>query len=335
MLESGQNDAPATPCWVLTDGAAGNERQALALAQALGLATRSMVLPLQAPWSWLAPRGAVAGRLTVNAIHRERLAPPWPALVIGCGRSAALLTRVVARLSGGTCRSVQILDPRIDARHWDLVIAPHHDDLAGEHVVNTLGSLHPVDDDWLQAGREAFPALGQLPGPRVGVLLGGPRRGVPLDAGQAAALADALRKRHRAEGASVMLVASRRTPPALYEAVHTAIRDIPGLRWRDSGDGPNPYPGVLGWADRLVVTPDSVNMLSEAAATGVPVHTLDSAALPPRLSRFHAALRERGLLHALDANAQAPSAPLRETVAVAVEVRRRLHLPVAHPGVAS
>ena len=35
----------------------------------------------------------------------------------------------------------------------------------------------------------------------------------------------------------------------------------------------NPYAGLLGWADRLVVTPDSVNMISEACATGKPVYT--------------------------------------------------------------
>lgn len=316
----------AGDCWVLTDGAAGNERQALALAQALGLPARNMVLPLRAPWSWLAPRRLPGGRLAVAAAQRDRLAPPWPSLVIGCGRSAALLTRLLPRLSDGACRSVQILDPRIDPRHWDLVIAPSHDDLSGPNVLTPLGSLNPIDEAWLQAGRQAFPALGELPSPRIGVLLGGPRRGVPLDDAQARTLAEALRARHRREGGSVLLLASRRTPEALYAKVHQALADVPGLRWRHAGDGPNPYPGVLGWAERLVVTPDSVNMLSEAAAAGVPVHTLPVDNLPAKLARFHAALRQRGLLQDLDADAPVPPVPLRETAAIASEVQRRLGL---------
>jgi hypothetical protein len=250
--------------------------------------------------------------------------PPGPRPVIGCGRGAALLTRLLPRLSDGACRSVQILDPRIDPRHWDLVIAPRHDSLEGPNVLTPLGSLNPVDDAWLEAGRQAFARLGQLPAPRIGVLLGGPRRGGPLDATQSGALVEGLKSRLRREGGSVLLLASRRTPDALYAAVHAALQDVPGLRWRDAGDGPNPYPGVLGWADRLVVTPDSVNMLSEAAATGVPVHTLESDGLPRKLARFHAALRERGLLHELAADAPPPAEPLRETAAIAAEVRRRL-----------
>ena len=36
------------------------------------------------------------------------------------------------------------------------------------------------------------------------------------------------------------------------------VRDVPGLVWAGRDDGRNPYPGVLGWADRLVVTPERV-----------------------------------------------------------------------------
>ena len=68
-----------------------------------------------------------------------------PALAIGCGRQAALATRLL-RARGS--QAVQILDPRIDPRHWDLVIAPEHDTLRGDNVIPTLGSLHPVDDLW-------------------------------------------------------------------------------------------------------------------------------------------------------------------------------------------
>jgi hypothetical protein len=64
-------------------------------------------------------------------------------------------------------------------------------------------------------------------------------------------------------------------------------------------------------------------MLSEACATGVPVHTAATAALPEKIARFHGALRERGLLTEPDApRARVPS--LRETQAVAAELRARM-----------
>jgi mitochondrial fission protein ELM1 len=81
---------------------------------------------------------------------------------------------------------------------------------------------------------------------------------------------------------------------------------------------------VLGWADRLVVTPDSVNMLSEACAVGCPVHTLVVAPLPEKLERFHRALRDAGQLHNLNTIAPPPTLPLRETAAIAETLRGRI-----------
>ena len=152
--------------WALSDGSAGNRRQALALAQAMGGETRELVLSARLPWSWLAPRLAWGGRLAWNARSRAQLAPPWPDLLIGCGRQAALATRMLRRLGGGRVRVVQILDPRADPRHWDVVIAPRHDGLVAGNALSPLGSLHPVDDGWLADARVAWAVFAHLPAPR-------------------------------------------------------------------------------------------------------------------------------------------------------------------------
>ncbi len=311
-------------CWVVTDGAAGNRRQALALAECFTWPVRELVLKPRAPWSWLAPRLTLGGRLALSAGDRARFTSPWPRIAIGCGRAAALLTRQLHELSNGHSYTAQILDPRIDPAHWDVVIAPRHDGIDGPHVIRTLGSLNPVDDAWLADGREACPALADLPGSRIGVLLGGPRRGIPFDEAYADRLLAGLLARRKQEGGSLMVLASRRTPAAFVERLRQRVGDVPGLIWSGDDDGRNPYHGVLGWADRLVVTPDSVNMLSEACAVGCPVHTLVATPLPDRLAAFHRSLREAGLLHDIDAATPARQTPLRETMAIADELRRRM-----------
>ncbi|MHA6206051.1 mitochondrial fission ELM1 family protein [Dyella soli] len=311
-------------CWVITDGAAGNQRQALALAEKMGLPIRHLQPEPRVPWSWLAPRLTLGARLALAGAQRRQFEPPWPAVAIGCGRRSALYTRLLRPLSHGRCYTVQILDPRIDPRHWDAVIAPLHDLLKGPNVLQLLGSLNPVDDAWLQDGRDADPALATLPRPRVGVLLGGPRKGVAFDASYIDALTDRLLAQQQADGGSMLALASRRTPGPLVERMRRRLAGIPGLVWSGDNDGGNPYPAVLGWADRLVVTPDSVNMLSEACAVGCPVQTLVTAPLPDKLERFHRALREAGRLHALDAVPAAPAAPLRETTAIAAALRERI-----------
>jgi mitochondrial fission protein ELM1 len=314
-------------CWAITDRAAGNQRQALALAERLGMPVRHLVLAPRAPWSWLAPRLALGGRLALPASQRTLFAPPWPTVAIGCGRSAALLTRVLRGCAGGHCHTVQILDPRIDPAHWDTVIAPRHDGLGGPNVLQPLGSLNPVDDVWLADGREAFPALGELPRPRVGVLLGGPRGNIHIDQAYAQQLCDLLLARQRIDGGSLLVLGSRRTPASVMESMRARLRDAPGLIWPGAVGDENPYPGVLGWADRLVVTPDSVNMLSEACAVGCAVQTLVSSPLTGRLARFHQSLREAGLLHDLGEGTTSEQTPLRETEAIAEALRRRIVLP--------
>jgi uncharacterized protein len=311
-------------CWAITDHAAGNQRQALALAEQLGMPVRHVVLSPRAPWSWLSPRLMLGGRLSLPRTQRTTFAAPWPAVAIGCGRSAALFTRMLRELTEHQCYTVQILDPRIDPAHWDMVIAPRHDLLTGDNVLRPLGSLNPVDETWLEDGREACPTLEDLPHPRIGVLIGGPRTGIRIDTDYARQLIDMLLARRRSEGGSVMALASRRTPQAVIDTVRRALKGIPGLFWSGPDDGSNPYPGVLGWADRLVVTPDSVNMLSEACAVGCAVQTLVSTPLPPKIARFHQNLREAGLLHDLSGEPTAHQVPLRETAAIAQTLRERM-----------
>lgn len=308
----------------LTDGHAGNVRQAQSLARALGGGAQDVVLRPRAPWRWLAPRTLpFAGRALGDAFA-ARLAQP-PSVAIGCGRQAALATRLL-RARGS--RAVQILDPRIDPAHWDVMIAPEHDGLRGRNVITLLGSLNPVDEAWLAEARAAFPAFAALPSPRTTVLIGGGSAHYAFDAASFERLATRIDA--AVGGGSLLVTASRRTPPGVVQALRSrwAARADTVL-WCDPADGPNPYAGLLAWADRLVCTPDSVNMVSEACATTVPVHVFEPERVAGRPRRFLDALLRRGRIHALDgAMATFDVEPLRETARVAAELRSRLDLPL-------
>ena len=305
----------------LHDGRAGNARQAVALARALDADAGDCTLHPRAPWRWLAPRllpgadGAFGSAFSFLAVRP-------PALAIGCGRQAALATRLL-RARGS--QAVQILDPRIDPRHWDLVIAPEHDALRGDNVIPTLGSLHPVDDLWLAQARRDFAHIATLPSPHTVLLVGAPSRHVALQYDAFESLLRQLAAHARADYGSLSVVASRRTPERWRSLLAQLPADLPGIRWRDDRDGANPYAGLLGHADRIVCTPDSVNMLSEAAATLAPVFVWSVGIANGRLRVFLDALRQRGRVRDLD-DALAPFEvePLRETARVSAEVRQRL-----------
>lgn len=307
--------------WTLSDGHAGNVRQAEALAAALGYEAQAWTLRPRAPWRWCAPRRLPGSR---RAFGLAFAGAPAPDLAIGCGRQAALATRLL-RARGA--RAVQILDPRIATRHWDLVIAPEHDGLRGRNVVGLLGSLHPVDDLWLAAARQRFVALAALPQPRTVLLVGGPSAHARLDAGTFAPLLQRLQAIVRSEGGSLLASTSRRTPAVVTALLRERRHELPGLLWTGAGDGDNPYPGLLGWADRIVCTADSVNMLSEACATTAPVFAAGVPQLGGRPKRFVESLLGRDRVRAFDERLSSYAVtPLRETARVAEEVRRQLGL---------
>ncbi|MFC3716632.1 mitochondrial fission ELM1 family protein [Luteimonas soli] len=306
----------------VSDGRAGNARQAGALAAALaeGEPGRCTLAP-RAPWRWLAPR-RFPGSASAFGDNFVRLLAAPPDIAIGCGRQAALATRLL-RARGA--KTVQILDPRIDPVHWDIVVAPLHDGLSGANVITTLGSLHPVDDAWLARARAQFAALEALPRPRTALLVGGGSAHVRFDLEAFEALASLLDAALARDGGSVLATASRRTPVEIREALRERYRDAPGLAWRDEADGPNPYPGLLAWADRIACSPDSVNMVSEACATRAPVHVFEPGRVHGRPRRFLDALLANGRIRAMDATlAPFDVEPLRETARVAAEIRLRL-----------
>lgn len=313
--------------WVLTDGAAGNLRQGRALADALVPAHESIELRARAPWRWAAPHLLAGAGHAFGADVGARLEQP-PALAIGCGRQAALATRLLRRRLGGACRTVQILDPRIDPSAFDALVVPAHDGISGPNVVTCTGSLNPVDDAWLAAARARFVPLAGLPRPITLLALGGPTAHVRMAPRWFAGLAGILEHWLARDGGSLLVTSSRRTPAWLVGAARHRFAGLPGHQWHGAADGENPYAGFLAHADRIVVTPDSANLMSEAAATGAPV--LAYAPTPPhgKLALLYRDLVARGNLRPLadSFDAWIPS-PLRELPRVAAEVRALLQLP--------
>ncbi len=297
------------------DGRAGNRRQALALATALNPDAGECVLMPKAPWRWLAPHrlpldGHAFGP-AFGALLRQA-----PGIAIGCGRQAALATRVL-RARGW--KTVQILDPRLPSRHWDRVVVPAHDALHGDNVLALTGSLNPVDETWLAAGRVAFPQFGSLPAPRIGVLVGGPTRHASWTTDDARSAFARIAAQARASGGSVLATASRRTPADVAAILRMAFAGIPGFVWIDGSDGPNPYAGLLGWADRLACTPDSINLLSEACATRAPVELIAADRIDRQPRAFVGQLRALRRIAAPD-EADSTVKPLRETARIAARL---------------
>ncbi len=284
---------PDLRVWILSDGKAGDENQCRGVAEALGLQAEVRRVPASGPFTWLAPWGPADPRLRRRG---GALNGALPDLAIASGRRAVPALRACRRL--GVPFTAYLKDPRTGAGIADFLWVPDYDRLRGPNVLTTLTSPHCVSAPRLAAARsDPDPRLTALGGRRVTVLLGGDSRHLRFTEADGTRLVGDLR-RLAAAGGRLMITASRRTPEGLRTAARSLARETDGFFW--DGDGENPYLALLALAEAIVVTSDSINMVSEAVATGAPVLLFELPGTPPRHARMYAALKEAGALAAFD-----------------------------------
>lgn len=319
----GFQPAEALSVWVVTDGRAGIENQARGLAEAIGRRAPVQVtiktVGLRTPWRWL-PAGLIPAPRAALTDLSDAIAPPWPDVWVGCGRASLPFSMGVRDWSRGRTLVVQLQDPRVNPREFDLVIPPLHDGLEGPNVFPILGACHRVTPEMVAREAQAFPEdLSALPPPAVALLIGGKSKRQDISPETARRIA---RDVGALEG-SLMVTLSRRTGPKARAVFARELR--PFSRVYHDGEGPNPYFAMLGAADVILVTADSANMAVEAAATGKPVFIVPVDGEPGKIGRLHEALYERGSARPFKGRLEnwRPE-PLRESDRAAAEVLRLL-----------
>lgn len=297
---------------------AGLRNQALGLAEAAGLTPDLRTLRFRKPWDriptslWFNPR---------LAVEAEAFATPLPPVVMGAGGAGA---RVAAALRRKDVRAVAIQHPRMALEKFDAVLAARHDGISGPNVIVTRTALHRVTQARLAAEREHWAArFADYRRPLVAVLLGGSNGRYRFEAAQAHTLAAQLAQVAREAG--LLITPSRRTAPEVIAILRAALEPLGAWIWDFSGE--NPYFGMLACADAVIVTADSVSMVSEAVATHVPVYLVRLPGKSARIGAFMDALARDGRVRDFAGRLELwNTAPLDDTAEAGAELRRRLGL---------
>lgn len=309
-----------TSCWVVTEGMAGTENQCIGVAEALGLLPVIKRIGLRQPWKALSP---LIGFEQSWSFTGDELRAPWPDLVIASGRKAIAAARYIRQQSAGHSFIVQIQDPRSNPRDFDLVAVPQHDRLRGANVIVTAATPNRITAQRLLDGRQDFaPLLKDVPNPRVAVLIGGNSKAYKLTPPQMEKLAAQLRELDRL-GYGLMITASRRTGAENLEILKNALKGSRAWFW--DGLGQNPYFGLLGWADYILVTADSASMISEAATTGKPVYVIPLEGGSAKFDRLHGTLLEKNIIRPFTGQLQPYIyEPLQDAALIAREIQLKL-----------
>jgi len=214
-----------------------------------------------------------------------RFEAPWPDILITCGRRSVATSMAIRKASGGKTFTVHIQDPHAPAEKFDQLIVPRHDTLRASNVYIARGALHHVTHEKLRKAAVQFsPVLDHLRRPLISVLVGGSNRKQSVSPDVIRDLAEKLKNAASLSRASIAVTPSRRTGKENEKILADSLKDSPSWVWDGTGD--NPYFGLLALADAIVVTADSVSMVSEAAFTGKPVYVYDLEGGSGRLRQF-------------------------------------------------
>jgi mitochondrial fission protein ELM1 len=272
---------PISTCWVVTENLVGLRHQAIGLAQALGVGY--ILKEIQKP----------KGLRRLFSSHRHGFSPPWPDLLITCGKQSAAVSLAVRRASENKTFTVHIQDPFTDPARFDVVIVPAHDKVRGENVFVTQGAVHHVTAEKLSQANEHFrPLLGTLPRPLISVLIGGKNKRQGFTDAWAHDFAQKLFSAAKNTGGGLAITFSRRTGQRNENIIRQDLAGIPSYIW--DGQGENPYFGLLALADAIVVTSDSISMVSEACSTGKPVFIYEMPKAGKRHKQFYEGLIKNG-----------------------------------------
>lgn len=316
-------------CWIVADGTTGMMMQSMAMAEALGK-DAPVFKAISTPILRLRPQlGAWPGWPLVVGKKPNFLKGRLPKLLITTGRRMAGFSIGMRRISQGKTKTLHIQDARVPARYFDLMVVPAHDPLAQskdrpDNVIVSKGALNRLTPEIIAEAASALPDMyHDIKGKRFLVMVGGRNRRYTPSKSDFIKLAQSLAQFAQEQDGQLIIVPSARTPKQHISAMMSELIPERTLLW-DSASS-NPYPGLLDVVDAVIVTSDSVNMVSEACLTGKPVFVAELCPESGRIADFHRRMITDGHVRPLGPKADmSPPIILDDMADIANQVKAQL-----------
>lgn len=211
-----------------------------------------------------------------NACARELLGVSAD-IVVSCGSGLGAVNLLIASENFAT--SAVLMRPFEPTRHFDAVIAPKHDKIrpaANVFLTETAPSAITEDEIFSQTEvlRKGLMGLEKGGRQKLGLLVGGDTNKTPLNRGRFEAVLKEILRYSLDENAAMLVTSSRRTPLWADELLKDSLKDrdrCPLLVIANEANRPGVVAGILGLSDAVIVSGESISMVSEAVAAGKPV----------------------------------------------------------------
>ncbi len=275
---------------IITDGKKGTENQCIGLAESL---EKKYNLIRIKPMFWVNHLPSIFWTIPLGKIplillfgNFKILSYKWPKIIIASGKASVGISIIIKKYQKNKTLVIQLQDPRVNSKFFDLVCSPKHDNTSGDNVIKTYGALNRINDSTLSLAREKFfSKFNNLNKPIIAVLIGGKNKHFKINIKKIIKLAKLLNKLQEDNNVTLLISFSRRTKIDTKKSFVSALNLKNVIIWDEKGE--NPYIGFLAFADYFIVTEDSISMVSESASTGKPVYIFQLNGKSKKFEKFY------------------------------------------------
>tara|TARA_B100001248_G_C27341288_1_gene436419 strand:- start:168 stop:1106 length:939 start_codon:yes stop_codon:yes gene_type:complete len=305
---------------LLTEGMHGMISQVEGLAKALDLDFTHHKVELNNFWK------LIPTKLTPisNKVYKDFDATNYD-IIISCGRKSVVPSIYLKKNSQKKIINIHIQDPKVNLKHFDIIVTPEHDGVTGDNVISSKGAIHYLTEQEISSSKDYL--VGRLDNKKnyLGLIIGGPNKYYNYSNQIIERVLLKVKKISELNKLQVIAIPSIRTPKNIITMTseilgenHLAINEV----------DKRAYLSTLALSKYLVVTCDSTSMISEAAITGKPVYVEELPAKKNdyRFKKFRDLFTKLNIIKKLDKNLEDWTyKKLDETNRIAKEIKEKIY----------
>ena len=279
---------------LLTQGMHGMISQVEGLAKALDIDFTHHTVELNNFWKMIPPKLTPISQSVYKKINQSEFD-----LIISCGRKSVIPSIHLKNNSKKKVFNIHIQDPKVNFNHFDFIVAPEHDSINGQNVINTKGAIHYLTDDEIIKNKDYLNSFVKKDRRKIcSLILGGPTKYYDYSSENIKNIFSNLNSLLKKNDFQLIVIPSLRTPKNSIDYAkeyfgknHTIIDNV----------DKKAYLSALSMSEIIIVTCDSSSMISEAALTGKPIYVANI--LPKkndkRFQKFRNLFRELNIIRNL------------------------------------
>jgi len=250
---------------LLTEGMHGMISQVEGLAKALDLDFIHEKIELNSFWKLFPPKLTPVS----SNVYKKIISSDFD-VIISCGRKSVIPSIHLKKNSNKKVINIHIQNPKVNFKNFDFIVAPEHDGITGENVINTKGAIHYLTKEEILTNKKYLDSFIKKDQRKIiTLIIGGPTKYYDYSDENIEKIFNNLKTLVEKKEYQLVIIPSMRTPKSIIEKAklffgerHTVIESV----------DKKAYLSALAISEYIVVTCDSSSMISEAALTGKPIY---------------------------------------------------------------